>query len=87
MWTLPYSTPQKAGVILFGLLVGVLMVPITALVCVLLGVIVVFCRSRQGCLGRFFCRSLPVVRFLSRNPSRSRRLLESVSFSTARAKG
>jgi hypothetical protein len=41
MWTLPYSTPQKAGVILFGLVVGALMVPITALGCVLLGVVVV----------------------------------------------
>ena len=40
MWTLPYSAPQKAGVILYGLLVGALMAPITALGCLLLGVCV-----------------------------------------------
>jgi hypothetical protein len=45
------------------------------------------CRSWQGCLGRLFCCRLPIVRLLSGNPSRPRRLLESVPFSTARAKG
>lgn len=39
MWTLPYSTPQKAGVILYGLLIGVLMVPVTAIGCFLLGAV------------------------------------------------
>jgi hypothetical protein len=39
MWTLPYSTPQKAGVILYGLLIGALMVPVTAIGCFLLGAI------------------------------------------------
>ncbi len=41
MWTLPYSGPQKAGVILYGLLVGLLTMPLTALGCLLLGVVVV----------------------------------------------
>ncbi len=37
MWTLPYSLPQKAGVVLYGLVVGACVVPITALGCLLLG--------------------------------------------------
>lgn len=37
MWTLPYSAPQKAGVILYGILIGVLMIPLTALACCVLG--------------------------------------------------
>jgi hypothetical protein len=55
MWTLPYSVPQKAGVILHGLLVGVLMMPITALGCVLLGaVVVLFVGPGQDAWGGFF---------------------------------
>jgi hypothetical protein len=55
IWTLPYSTPQKTGVILFGLLVGALMVPITALGCALLGVIVVlFVGPGKDAWGGFF---------------------------------
>jgi hypothetical protein len=52
MWTLPYSPPQKAGVILYGLLVGALMIPITALGCVLLGVVVVLLVGLFGGTGR-----------------------------------
>jgi hypothetical protein len=40
MWTLPYSVPQKAGVILYGVVIGTLMVPITAFACLLLGICV-----------------------------------------------
>jgi hypothetical protein len=55
MWTLPYSAPQKAGVILYGLLIGVLMVPITVLGCVLLGVVVIlFTGPNRDAGGAFF---------------------------------
>jgi len=37
MWTLPYSPAQKVGVIIYGVMVGVLMVPLTALACLLVG--------------------------------------------------
>ena len=37
MWTLPYSFPQKVGVIIYGVMVGVLMVPLTGFGCLLLG--------------------------------------------------
>jgi tetrahydromethanopterin S-methyltransferase subunit B len=48
MWTLPYSAPQKAGVILYGIVIGALMVPLTALACLLLG----FCVATiEYCLG------------------------------------
>jgi hypothetical protein len=55
MWTLPYSTPQKAGVILYGLLIGVLMVPLTAVACLLLGaVLLLFVPTNRDAGGAFF---------------------------------
>ena len=40
MWTLSYSTPQKAGVILYGLLIGLCMVPLAGIAGLVLGIIV-----------------------------------------------
>lgn len=40
MWTLPCSKPEKAGIILYGLVVGASMVPLTALGRLLIGVCV-----------------------------------------------
>ena len=55
MWTLPYSGPQKAGVIAFGVLVGALTVPITGIGCSLLGVVVVlFVGPGRDAWGAFF---------------------------------
>jgi hypothetical protein len=54
MWTLPYSTPQKAGVILFGFLVGALMVPVTAVGCALLGIVIVLFVGPGRAGGGFF---------------------------------
>jgi hypothetical protein len=52
MWTLPYSTPQKAGVIALGLLVGALTIPIG---CTVLGTIVVlFVGPGRDAWGGFF---------------------------------
>jgi hypothetical protein len=55
MWTLSYSVPQKAGVVVYGLLVGALMVPITAFGCVLLGVVfLLFPGTGKDAGGAFF---------------------------------
>jgi hypothetical protein len=64
MWTFPYSAPQKAGVILYGLLVGVLVVPITALGCVLLGVVVIlFTGPNRDAGGAFFLAASAIYGF------------------------
>ena len=48
MWVLRYSAPQKAGVILYGLLIGVLMLPLTAFVCLVLGICIVIVEHSIG---------------------------------------
>jgi hypothetical protein len=86
MWTLPYSTPQKAGVIALGLLVGALTIPITAIACTVLGTIVVlFVGPGRDAWGGFFVAGCFLYGFWLGNSCRPRCLLESVPFSTARA--
>jgi hypothetical protein len=58
MWTLPYSTPQKAGVILYGLLIGALMVPLTAGAVLLLGMVLLFVHAASRHGGAFFLAQL-----------------------------
>jgi uncharacterized protein YneF (UPF0154 family) len=38
MWTQPYTTAQKAGIIFYGILVGLLMVPLAMLGGLILGI-------------------------------------------------
>jgi hypothetical protein len=40
MWTLPYSAPQKIGIIFYGILVGICMVPLAGLAGLILGGVV-----------------------------------------------
>jgi hypothetical protein len=71
-------------VILYGLLVGLLMVPLTALGCLLVGVVVVLVTGpEQRCWWSFFASKLLVVRLVSRNSSRAVCLLEGLPFSIA----
>jgi hypothetical protein len=55
MWTLSLSTPQKAGVVLYGVLIGALMIPATAIGCALLGaVVLLFVPTNRDAGGAFF---------------------------------